>query len=66
MISIRLSKAQQAELIALDEGEVLELDYNGLQAYLTPSEYGNCELEGRTYEFDFYHPTKVRLVKKKN
>ena len=68
MIRIRLTKAQQAELEAIEECEVLELEYNGLPAFITVSPYGegNCEINGRLYDFDFYHPTEVKIIRRKN
>ena len=64
-MEITLTKAQYEELINLEEGETLEVTFNGIDAYITPDEYGNIEYKGRHYTFNFFCPSEVTLPVKK-
>lgn len=69
MIKIRLSRSEQSILKDMRYGEVYELKYHGLYAYITKSNspfQANFELDGEPYEFNFYQPPEVKIVKSKN
>lgn len=64
-MEITLTKAQYEELLSLEEGENIEVTFNGIDAYITPDEYGNIEYKGRHYTFNFFCPSEVTLHVKK-
>lgn len=64
-MKIKLTKAQFEELCELEEGSVLEIDYKGIPAFITPDENGNIEYKGRTFLFNFYCPSEVKMAVEK-
>lgn len=60
-MTISINKKEYEELIQLEEGETLEVTFNGLDGYITPDECGNIEYKGRKYTFNFFCPTDVKL-----
>lgn len=59
---IRLTRQEYERLKTLEEGEVIEVAYKGIDAYITPNEYGNIEYEGRKYEFNFFCPAEAKIT----
>lgn len=64
-MKITLTQEQYEKLVNLEEGEIMELTYKGIDCWIEPNENGNIEYKGRTYLFNFYCPSEVKLSVKK-
>ena len=65
-ITINLTAEEYEELESLEDGQEIEVVYKGIDAYITPDEYGNIEYKGRRYTFNFFCPSEVKMrVEKK-
>ena len=65
-MTLRLSQLDVKELMELEEGETFETTYKGLNIYITPNEYGQIEINNRKFEVEFFSPTDVNVIIKKN
>lgn len=64
-MKITLTQEQYEKLSNLEEGEIMEVSFNGIEGWLEPNENGNIQYKGRTYLFNFYCPSEVKLSVKK-
>ena len=65
-MKITLTHEQYEELLTLEEGECLDVKFNGIDAFITPDPYGNMEYKGRKYTFNFYCPAEVKMSVKRS
>jgi hypothetical protein len=64
-MKITLTHEQYEELLTLEEGETIEVEFNGIDAFITPDPYGNIEYRGRKFTFNFFCPSEVTLSVKR-
>lgn len=64
-MTLRLSKLDIEELMKLEEGEVFETTYKGLDLFITPFEYGQIEINNKKFSVDFCSPVDIKVIIKK-
>lgn len=64
-MNIKLKQAEYEELLKLEDGQTIDVTYKGISAFITPDPYGNIEYDGRRFTFNFYCPSEVKMVVKK-
>lgn len=65
-MKITLTQKQYEKLENLEEGEIMELTYKGIDCWIEPNDVcPNIQYKGRGYLFNFFCPSEVKLSVKK-
>lgn len=66
MITLELTPTEIEELGRLEDGQTLDVEYNGLPCFIAYyPDYGNVEINGRRYSLGFYDPTEWKIKESK-